>query len=121
MGQLLQLAGAASPAGQALHPVVGENQLQSHLSGLADLFGIGEHLHALIDRVHTGGHQALCALYLNHTDAACADLVQVLQVAEGRDLHPCKIGGLNNGGAGRGFHFHAVDFQFHSIHLAEPP
>ena len=81
----------------------------------------GVYHHALGNFVVAGGNELVSAFHLYNTDAAGADFVQILEVAEGGNPYPCKICGLDNGGAGRGFHFHAIDFQFHSIHLAEPP
>ena len=73
--QCLQLTGSASVAGKALHPVVGENQLQRHLPCLAHFFCVGEHFHALIHGIYTGSDQSLCTLDLYHADTAGANLI----------------------------------------------
>ena len=109
MGQILQFAGAAAAAGQALHPVVGEQQLQGHLPGVPDFLGIGPDLHSLIDGIHAGGDEALGTLDLHHADPAGADLIEILQITQRGDLDPGQICSLNNGRTGGGLHFNAVD------------
>ncbi len=98
-GQVLELALAAAGAGEAVHPVVGEDELQGQAAGLADLLGVGKDLHALADRVDAGGHQAPGPLDLHHADAAGADLVDVLEIAEGGDVDAGGPGGLQHRGA----------------------
>ena len=98
-GQLTQLAVSVPGAGQAVHPVVGQNQLQGELAGMAHLLGVGVDLHALADRVHAGGHQAFGPLHLHHADAAGADLVDVLQETQRRDIEARGAGRLQHRGA----------------------
>ncbi|MPM89125.1 hypothetical protein SDC9_136233 [bioreactor metagenome] len=114
--QLLQLAAAAAGAGEALHPVVGENQLQRHGAGAAHGLGVGLHLQPLADGVGAGGHQAAGALDLHHADAAGADFVDVLQKAQGRDAHAYAPGGLQQAHALRGGHVHAVELEMNCFH-----
>ena len=73
--ELLQFAGSGTDAGQTFALMSGQNQLQGDFACLLHLFGVGENLHTLKHRVDTGGNQRACALDLNHTDTASADLV----------------------------------------------
>ena len=57
VAELLKLAVAASDAGETLLVVVGEKKLKGGLSAVADGRGIGEYLHALVDRIDAGGDQ----------------------------------------------------------------
>ena len=98
LAQLLQLAVAAADAGKALLLVGGKDQLQVDLAGGEHPLGVGQHLHPLGHRVDAGGHQVLHPLDLHHADAAGADLVDVLQEAEGGDVDGQLPGRLQDGG-----------------------
>ena len=98
-GQLAQLTLGVAGAGQAVHPVVGEDELQGQLPGVAHPAGVGIDLHALAHGVDAGGHQALGPLDLHHADAAGADLVDVLEEAQGGDVEARRAGGLQHCGA----------------------
>ena len=98
-GQLEQLAVAVAGAGEAVHPVVGEDQLQGELAGLAYPLRVGVDLHPLGHGVDAGGHQALGSLHLHHADAAGADLVDVLQETQRRDVEARGAGRLQHRGA----------------------
>ena len=120
-GQLTQLALGIAGAGQAVHAVVGQDQFQGELPGVADLGGVGTYHHALAHRVDAGGHQAPGALHLHHADAAGTDLVDVLQKAQGGDLDTCIPCGLQHRGPGRDGDRDVVDcqvdhFLFHVRH-----
>lgn len=67
-----------------------------------------------------GGHQALFSLYLHHTDAAGADLVDILQVAQGGYIQTRGAGGLQNGGALRHGDGSVVDGQRYHL-MSRPP
>ena len=95
-----------------------KNELESRLAALADALGVCEYLHTLVNGVHAGGHERTRALDLDHADAACADFVYLLEVAEGRDLNAGHTRRLKYGyalGYAQGhvvylyvYHFHAV-------------
>ena len=97
-GQLAQLTVGVAGAGQAVHPVVGQDELQGELPGVAYPLGVGLDLHALAHRVDAGGHQAPGPLDLHHADAAGADLVDVLEEAQGGDVDARGTGGLQHCG-----------------------
>ena len=120
-GQLEQLAVGVAGAGQAVHPVVGQDELQGELAGLAHPLGVGVHLHALADRVDAGGHQALGPLHLHHADAAGADLVDVLEKAQGRDVEARGAGRLQHRGPGGNGDGDVVDAQrYHLLSMSVP-
>ena len=87
LAELLELAGSAAYAGETLPVMRREDKLKGHLAALADALGVCEYLHTLVNGVYAGGHERAGALDLDHADAACADLVYLLEVAEGRDLN----------------------------------
>ncbi len=97
--ELHKLTVAAAHAGQAVLAVIGQQQLQCLLSGIHHGRGIGPYLHAVIDRVNTGSHQASCSFYFYNAHPAGADLVDVFQITECGDLHLEKSCGLQNGNA----------------------
>ena len=84
--ELLKLAVAAAYAGEAFLPVGGENQLKGVPAALSDLLGVGEHFHALVDGEHASRDERTGSLDLDHADTAGADLVHILEVAEGGNL-----------------------------------
>ena len=110
LAQAQQLAVAAAHAAHAVLVVGGEDELQVGLAGGLHLGGVGEHLHALADRVHTGGQQAFGTLYLHHAHTAGAVYaLDLLQVAKGGDGDADLVGGLQHGGARRRLTGHIVD------------
>ena len=118
LAELLELAGSAADARETLSVMRRKNELKGHLAALADALGVCEYLHTLVNGVHAGGHERAGALDLDHADAACADLVYLLEVAEGRDLNAGHTRRLKYGyalGYAQGhvvylyvYHFHAV-------------
>ena len=118
LAELLELAGSAAYAGETLSVMRRKNELKGHLAALADALGVCEYLHTLVNGVYAGGHERTRALDLDHADAACADLVYLLEVAEGRDLNAGHTRRLKYGyalGYAQGhvvylyvYHFHAV-------------
>ena len=83
-------------AGQAVHPVVGEDQLQGHLPGLANLAGCWSRPPCPRSPGRRRRPPGSGALDLHHADTAGADLVDVLQVAQGGDLDAGRAGGLQH-------------------------
>ena len=88
-GELLKLAVVVSLAGEALFLVLGEEQLQRHLSAFAALLGIRSDLHALGDGVHARGDETSRARCFHDAHTAGADAGDVFEVAQGRDLDMC--------------------------------
>ena len=120
VAQLLELAVAAAGALGALDVVLAQQQVQVHPAGLTDTGRVGVDHHALPHHVVAGGDQALLAVHLHHADAAGADLVDVVQIAESGDLDPVGAGRLQNGGAvGHGDGFVVDGQRYHFVLL--PP
>ena len=116
VAELLQLAGAASLAGETFAVMHGEQELQCHFSGFLNLRRIGEDLHALVYRVHAGGNKRFCALNFDHAHTACADLVDVLQEAKGGNVDSGFSCGFEDRAAGSDLVGHAVDLNIYHIH-----
>ena len=83
--ETLQLAVAAPGAGKAGLGMDGQNQLQVGPSGRLDPLIVGKYFHPLADGMDTGRHQVFHALHFHHADAAGADLIDFLQVAQCRN------------------------------------
>ena len=113
--QGLQLALAVFLTVQAVLRVVGQNQLQNGLAGLAHLRRVGGDIPRLVDQVVAGSFQPSAVAVLYQADAAkCAD-TQVWMVAEGRNFDADFPGGFHNGGTG--WHGHRDTVNFDCNHL----
>ena len=120
VAELLELAVSAAGAGGALDVVLAQQQLQVDPAGLTDPGRVGVDHHAVPDHVVAGGDETGLALHLHHADAAGADLVDVLQVAQGGDVDAGLPGRLQNGVIGRYRDGFVVDGQrYHFVDL--PP
>ena len=97
--QRLQLALAVSLAVQAVLRMVCQNQLQTGLAGLADLWRIGGDVACLVHQIVAGGFQSSAPAVLYQTDTAEGKNAQVGMVAQGWNLHADCSGGLHDGGA----------------------
>ena len=115
LGQLLQLAVLAADAGEALALVVGQDQLQHGLAGRADSGGVGLDDHALGHGHHAGSGQGAGA-HVHHTHTAGADLVDVLEVAQGGNMDVGLTGSFQDGGTGRNADLHAINRNVKHIH-----
>ena len=58
---------------------------------------MSEDFHAFFYRVHAGSLQCFGALYFNNAHTAAADLVDILEEAEGRDRDVRFLGSLQDG------------------------
>ena len=94
--EFLQFAVVSSHAGKTFLVVRGEDQLDGGLSGRTDRSCICENLQALFYRISTSGSQTASSLDLNNTDTACADAVDVLEVAKRGDLDVDRFGCLKD-------------------------
>ena len=75
--------------------VGGEDQLQGQSCGTCSTLAVlVKTSMPSLDRVDTGGDQASGALDLHHADTAGADLVDILQIAQGGDLDARQSGPL---------------------------
>jgi hypothetical protein len=115
-GQGLELAALVAHAGEAFHPVVGQDQFQGPLAGVVGLLGIRVDLHALVDGIDASRHEALGALDLGKAHSAGADGVDLFEITKRRDPEPGQTRSFQNGGAGRTFDLQAVNFYFNSTH-----
>ena len=95
--------------------MVGKQQLQRDLAGLADGGGVGLDHHAVRNGHYTsGGKSAGSSIHQAHT--AGANLVDVLQVAQGGNLDIGRTGGFKHRSAGRNLHLDAIYRQRYHIH-----
>ena len=92
--ELLELTVGAADAGETLPLVVRENELEVGLACGENLRGVGLYFHALVHRVDTGRDESARSGDLDKAETAGADLVDVLEVAEGRDLDARRISRL---------------------------
>ena len=99
VGDRLQTAVARADTGGAGAVVLRQNQLDIDAACLTGARGVGVDDHALVDEVVAGGDQTALALDLDTADAAGADLVDVLEIAQGRDRDAGLSGGLHDRGA----------------------
>ena len=97
--ELLKLAVSRTNAGETVLVVSGEDELESSLTSLANLLGVGVDLHTLGYGIYASGNKTSGAGSLNNTDTASTDLVLFLHIAESGDLHTCNAGCLKNGRA----------------------
>ena len=116
VAERLQLAGGAAHAGETVLLVVGEQQLEIHLSRLHDAGRVRGDLHTLVYGVNAGGDHAARTLDLDEAEAAGADLIDVLQIAKCRDVDAGIARSLENGDALFDRVIFAVDFDVDSFH-----
>ena len=115
--QILKLTVLTAHAGEALALVVGEDQLQHRLARLAHLRGVRLDDHALGHGHHACRRQRTRA-DVYHAHAAGADLIDVLEPAEGRNLDTGSMRRLENGCAFLHGNRHAVNSQMNHCHVA---
>ena len=114
--QLLQLAVGAAGAGKAVGAVGGKDQLQRGAAVPLQGGGVSKNLHALAHRHHAGGGQAAGTLYLAYADAAGADGVDLLEIAQSGDADAGQMRGLQYGGALGSDHGNVIDLEIYGIH-----
>lgn len=94
VGELLELAVAAAGTLDAVDVMLAEQKLKVHTARHTHLLGVRMDDHALADRIVTRGNERILPLDLDHADAACADLVEILEVAKRRNVNihrACRI------------------------------
>ncbi len=94
-----QLAVAAADAGVAVAVVLREEQLEDGAAPVAGAGGVGLDHHAVGGRLGARGDQRLGPLDLHQAEAAGADGLDALQIAEGGDLGAGLPAGVQDGGA----------------------
>ena len=78
---------------------LGEQQLQRHAAVFPQPFAVGLDVHALADLGGAGGQQLGDAGDLHQAQAAGADVIDAVEMAERRDLDAGVGGGLQDGRA----------------------
>jgi hypothetical protein len=86
-----------------------EEQLEDGATVLLQPFGDGGDLHAFKDGGHAGGEELIIALNFDHAQAACADIAEAVEVAEGRYVNVVFAGHFEDGLAGAGADFLSID------------
>ncbi|OPZ93812.1 MAG: hypothetical protein BWY73_00093 [candidate division TA06 bacterium ADurb.Bin417] len=115
----LQFAILVPLAGLAFAIVVGKDQVQDGPAAFAHPPGIGQHVHPFVYRGDAGSDQVPVTLDLHHTDPTGPDGLNILQVAEGRDLDAGLLGGRQDGRPFRHLDVFSVNQEFgHVISLA---
>jgi hypothetical protein len=99
VGDVLQLAVFVAVADLAVALVLGEEQFDDDLAGLAHTAVVGVDLHLFGDGHHAGGHEILYAFDLDQADAACADGLDFFEIAKRRDVDARLSAGLQHGGS----------------------
>ena len=94
--ELLQFTVGRANTGKTFFLVGGQHQFESRLARALHLLGIGADLHPLRYRIDTGRYESSRAGGFHHTDAAGADLVDILHEAERGDLHAGLTGRFQN-------------------------
>ena len=110
LAELLELTIAGTDAGQAFFSVVGEDQLEGLFAVFDDPRGVGENFHPVAGREHAGCGEFRGAFDFDETHAAGADLVDLFEVAECRDLDGRFMGSLKNCISLGDRHFYSIDF-----------
>ena len=116
--KLLKLTVAASYTRGAFAVVVGKNKLKIDLSCLTELFVIGPDLHTLTDGGYAGRLKCTRALDLYKAKTASADFVNVLKIAESRDIDVGFASRFENCIVGRHFNVDAVYGKINFVHLS---
>ena len=111
----LKLAVTGTNAGGALTVVRSEKKLKDNLSVVTNLGGIGMNYHALGNGHYASCRKASCLLYLNYTDTASTDLLNVLQVAESRNIYAGRSCSLQDGASRGNGDSNTVDCQIDHI------
>ncbi|CDC75945.1 putative uncharacterized protein [Candidatus Colimorpha enterica] len=119
--ELLKLAVRRTGAGEALLVVGREQKLKRGASCRLNLRGVGLDLHALGYGVNAGGNKSARTGSLNDADTAGADLVDLLHVAEGRDLNAGGTRSFKNRGALGYAYGDTVYFTINHFHIQRTP
>ena len=117
---ILQMAVAGTYTSGTFPVMLRKDELHVGLAGCPDSLGIRVDDHAFCDFFGAGRDETLKVLHLYHTDAAGRDLVDVLQVAESRDLDSYGCCGFQYGEAFRDERFPSVYSQFYHF-VSLPP
>ena len=118
---LLQLALLVAVAGEALLVMVAQQQLQVHPPGVTELRGVRLHIHPGGNGQHAGRAESPGS-GVHHAHAAGTDLVDILQIAQRRNIDTGLLRGFQNRRAGGNFNADTVNRQLYEIfHALFPP
>ena len=115
--ELLQFTAAAADAGETFFLVCGKDEFKVGLSGGLNLGGVCIDFHAVCDFGYASSHKTSCALDFNKAEAASADLIDVLEVAECGNIDFRNSGSVDDLTACGDFIFASVDFYSNHIHV----
>ena len=120
VGELLQLAVAAARTLDAVYLVLAEKKLQIDAARHAHPLRVRVDDHARMHLVVARGDKRFLSLDLDHADAAGTDLVEILEIAERRDVDIGRARGVQNAGSlwrADGF---AVDRECYHLSILPP-
>jgi hypothetical protein len=116
VAELLQLTSGGTGAGQTLSFVSREYELEVGLAYGSDLRSVGLDFHAFVYGIYAGCNETARTGNFNETETACADFVDVLEVAESGDVDIRISAGFKYGDAGRYRILSTVYFNIYHIH-----
>ena len=120
VGELLQLAVAAARTLDAVYLVLAEKKLQIDAPRHAHLLGVRVDDHARMHLVVARGDKRFLSLDLDHADAAGTDLVEILEIAERRNVDIGRARGVQNAGSLRHADGFAVDRECYHLSILPP-
>ena len=120
VGELLQLAVAAARTLDAVYLVLAEKKLEIHAPRHAHLLRIRVDDHTLVNLIVARGNKRILSLDLDHADAAGADLVEVLEIAERWNVNIGRACRFQNAGPLRHADGFAVNDQAYHRSILPP-
>ena len=120
VGELLQLAVAAARTLDAVYLVLAEKKLEIHAPRHAHLLRIRVDDHTLVNLIVARGNKRILSLDLDHADAAGADLVEVLEIAERWNVNIGRACRFQNAGSLRHADGFAVNDQAYHRSILPP-
>ena len=92
----LKLTAGGTGAGETLLLVVGKNKLEVGLSCSENLGSVGVDLHSVVNGIYASGNKSASAYNFNEAEAARADFVDILKVAESGNFYSGILRSLEN-------------------------
>ena len=120
VGELLQLAVSAARTLDAVYLVLAEKKLEIHAPRHAHLLRIRVDDHTLVNLIVARGNKRILSLDLDHADAAGADLVEVLEIAERWNVNIGRACRFQNAGPLRHADGFAVNDQAYHRSILPP-
>jgi hypothetical protein len=119
VAKLLKLTDSVFVTVKAILVVVGKEQVQSTFSSLNHLVTSGMYYHSLLYHSVAGGGKLFHSLDLYHAQTAGADVVDPLQITQGRNLNAQGFCCMEQGGTFLDCQFFSVNNQIY--HQSLPP